>query len=239
MPQCDYCKNEIDNKIRASKIKSGLKCGSQKHGFCSKECRKLYILENTYMLIDCQQCGMQFKKEKTKIGKNNFCSSKCFGAFKKYKAKSKKGTLSVCLGCRMEFLVKKGGSGKFHNTICQNLFKRNGTINNWKSGLHSGMSGSRICSIIRNYIFDKYHHKCSKCGWCQKSQYTNKIPLQIDHINGNYMDSGEDNLQLLCPNCHTLTRNYGSLNRGHGRLGKINYRQERYVLNKNLSVAQG
>ena len=37
----------------------------------------------------------------------------------------------------------------------------------------------------------------------------NKLVLQID---GDATNNSEDNLQLLCPNCHSLTENYGRLN---------------------------
>ena len=46
---------------------------------------------------------------------------------------------------------------------------------------------------------------------------TGKSPLHIDHVNGDWSDNRELNLQLLCPNCHALTPNYGVLNRGKGR----------------------
>ena len=35
--------------------------------------------------------------------------------------------------------------------------------------------------------------------------YTRTIPLEIHHKDGNYLHSVEDNLMLLCPNCHSLT----------------------------------
>lgn len=71
-------------------------------------------------------------------------------------------------------------------------------------------------------MFEKYDNKCSICGWNDINEYTGKIPLQIDHIDGDYTNSIEENLRLLCPNCHSLTENYGSRNKGNGR----KYRQE-------------
>jgi DNA-directed RNA polymerase subunit RPC12/RpoP len=36
--------------------------------------------------------------------------------------------------------------------------------------------------------------------------------LEIHHIDGNYLNNTIENLQVLCPNCHSLTLNYKALN---------------------------
>jgi hypothetical protein len=43
------------------------------------------------------------------------------------------------------------------------------------------------------------------------------VPLDIDHINGSYIDNSPSNVRLLCPSCHALTPTYKGLNRGNGR----------------------
>ena len=45
--------------------------------------------------------------------------------------------------------------------------------------------------------------KCELCGWCQKSE-DGRIPVELDHINGDRTDNRIENLRVLCPNCHSL-----------------------------------
>lgn len=45
--------------------------------------------------------------------------------------------------------------------------------------------------------------KCELCGWAKKS-IDGRIPLELDHINGNHEDNRLVNLRILCPNCHSL-----------------------------------
>jgi Zn finger protein HypA/HybF involved in hydrogenase expression len=54
-------------------------------------------------------------------------------------------------------------------------------------------------------------HKCEKC---ELTEWNGEpIPLELHHINGNHYDNRIDNLQLLCPNCHTQTTTFGNKNR--------------------------
>lgn len=65
---------------------------------------------------------------------------------------------------------------------------------------------------LKNRLLDESikKHKCENCG--NEKWLDDNIPLQLHHINGNRFDNRIDNLQLLCPNCHVLTDNFGSKN---------------------------
>lgn len=72
-------------------------------------------------------------------------------------------------------------------------------------------------SFVRPYMLKKHKHKCSKCGWNEINPVTGVSPLAIHHIDGDVFNARPENLELLCPNCHSLTPNYKNLNYGYGR----------------------
>lgn len=92
----------------------------------------------------------------------------------------------------------------------------------WKNGLENGWTGKafRVNSYIKKYLFLKYNNKCCKCGWNKINPITKKIPLEINHIDGNAANCKEKNLELICPNCHSLTPNFRNLNKKSCRIRK-------------------
>ena len=55
-------------------------------------------------------------------------------------------------------------------------------------------------------------HECCKCGNSGHWQ-GDKLVLQLDHENGINNDNRLSNLRLLCPNCHSQTKNFSGRNR--------------------------
>ena len=91
----------------------------------------------------------------------------------------------------------------------------------WNKGLR-GIGKPRIPLekiLVKNSYFQSYKLKkrlfadglkpqyCEKCGWAQRTK-DGYLPLELDHINGDRHDNRLGNLRILCPNCHSLTKNH-------------------------------
>jgi hypothetical protein len=80
-----------------------------------------------------------------------------------------------------------------------------------------GVSGHVPLHFLARVLRDFYGERCMKCGWAQRHEKTGKVPVEIEHIDGNWRNNRLTNLTLLCPNCHALTPTFRGLNRGRGR----------------------
>ena len=122
-----------------------------------------------------------------------------------------------CLNCGKE--IRSGT--KYCNNTCAAQYKEKEYIKRWLNGEESGISGKDdIREPIRRYLFKINNNSCEKCGWKEINPYTNKVPLQIHHIDGDCLNNNPNNLQLLCPNCHSLTENFGARNKNCTREDK-------------------
>ena len=96
----------------------------------------------------------------------------------------------------------------------------------WNKGL-KGIGKPRLPLdkiLVKNSTFQSYKLKnrlfavglkpqyCEECGWDKRSP-DGRLPLEIDHINGDSNDNRLENLRILCPNCHSLKPSHRGKNR--------------------------
>ena len=97
----------------------------------------------------------------------------------------------------------------------------------WNKGL-KGFISKRLIPLedilVRESSYQSYKLKnrlfvlglktraCEQCGWAQKA-VDGRLPLELDHINGDRKDNRLENLRILCPNCHSLQPTHRARNR--------------------------
>ena len=55
-----------------------------------------------------------------------------------------------------------------------------------------------------------------KCEKCNLDKWLNELmPIELHHRDGDRTNNNLDNLQLLCPNCHSFTHNWNGRNRNN------------------------
>ena len=160
--------------------------------------------KKTYWLCECE-CGTQKEIQTSHLTSGFIKSCGCLCLIET-KTREK---FEYCLHCGNKLGRHQY---KFCSKECFYEYKKSENIRLWQEGELSGVKGKGTSDFIRNYMLKKANYKCEKCGWGEKNPYSSLIPLELHHKDGDYTNNQEDNLEILCPNCHSLTENYKSLN---------------------------
>jgi hypothetical protein len=112
----------------------------------------------------------------------------------------------------------KAHSAAFCSQRCQLEHYHQRMIALWRSGaLPPRLYFNRT---VRRHIIEAAGNKCQRCGWNECNPFTGRVPLEIEHIDGDWQNNAPDNIGVLCPNCHALTATFRGANRGRGRPGR-------------------
>lgn len=116
---------------------------------------------------------------------------------------------------------------KYCSQKCQMENEYREYIRRWIKGEVSGEKYvGEVSGHVRRWLFERSGGRCEsvvdgkRCNWSRVNEITGKIPLTVHHKNGNSKKHSPDNLELICPCCHSVTPTYGSLNKGNGRRGR-------------------
>ena len=152
--------------------------------------------------------------------KKMYCGSRCAAIVNNSKRPKR---FYFCMVCNKQI---RRANRKYCSIKCQWRYSYNQYIARWKQGLEDGNRGITthvLSGHLRRYLKEKYGEKCSVCGWSERNLSTSVVPLEVDHIDGNPENNKEENLRLICPNCHSLTSSFRNLNKGNGRAWRIKY----------------
>jgi predicted nucleic acid-binding Zn ribbon protein len=168
---------------------------------------KAYLLDPKV----CLCCGKRLGYQKRS---NKFCDKSCAATYNNSRKAQK--PRPNCLNCGKKLNL---GNKFCYNNFCQFEYQYKQYIKSWKE------TGKFSKGPIKRYLAEK-QEGCWECGiteWNGKP-----IVLELEHIDGNSLNNQEENLSLLCPNCHSQTDTYKGKNTGNGR----HSRRMRYIEGK-------
>ncbi|MDV7401150.1 HNH endonuclease signature motif containing protein, partial [Arthrospira platensis SPKY1] len=112
-------------------------------------------------------------------------------------------------------------TNKYCSNNCQRDLEHKNRITEWKT---TGKIGDRTLKRVLLEI----NNSCWICGI---TEWNNKpITFELEHKDGDSTNNSEDNVCLICPNCHSQTETYKAKNKGSGR----HYRMKRYYDGKSF-----
>jgi len=155
----------------------------------------------------CKKCNREFEPEKGLI---NYCSMECRNS-RSWSDYDK---------------LKKSESAKKSEKVKESLEHSRALIDLKKIGeLNKELANYKIMNEefeklsfgrLKKRIMLEQNGKCNRCGiseWIGE-----KITLELEHKDGNHFNNDQDNLECLCPNCHSLTSTWRGRNKGDKRV---------------------
>ncbi len=119
-----------------------------------------------------------------------------------------------CLYCNSPQAPAKSrrnlGTRKYCNNTCQNAFQRQKKQQEFLVGKFKGVLLNfrtlKDGEWTRRLLVEKFGYACAKCGiseWCNSP-----ITLEVNHIDGDASNNVLENVEFLCPNCHSQTSTF-------------------------------
>jgi len=123
--------------------------------------------------------------------------------------------IGICKHCGKELSKYKQRDKKYCSARCFGDSVKRKHLKKWIDNPVG--SPESIPTPLRNHLLETHKHKCSICGWGEINKWTGKVPLEVNHIDGDTSNNRLKNLEVLCPNCHALTPTSGILNKGNSK----------------------
>lgn len=160
---------------------------------CSRKCARAYQAEKNACVKACVVCNAGFRVTSTRSESAKYCSNLC-------KGRAMKGRGSVrheCTHCHAEFWDSPSKNRKYCSRACVN--KASKTI--WRPTFTAARD-----NIKRNSRLTR----CERCGYDEYPEI-----LGVHHKDRNRENNTPDNLEVLCPNCHSVEHKKHIAHGGH------------------------
>jgi hypothetical protein len=156
------------------------------------------------------------------FGRVKYCSKECLIIVRAERQKIRKRP--TCIHCDKPISNNKG-----YCKDCKLAYNKINRIKDWLAGKDNGRRGKTATVYwIKKYLIDLRGNKCERCGWHEVNTNTNKTPIELHHIDGDFRNNKIENIILLCPNCHSLTLTYRGANKINGRPRKQYFSRKKY-----------
>ena len=148
--------------------------------YCSRQCKAAASVVRGKKC--CEACGNEFDFISARANIAKYCSRSCY-----YKAMRAKGSVSVeCKHCGAEFSTSPSKKRVYCSRACINKSSKELFV--------AKFTTVRKAMNRRNML-----NECERCGY-------NEVPeiLGVHHKDRDRKNNSIDNLEVLCPNCHSL-----------------------------------
>lgn len=222
--KCEFCGKENKTKFQNGR-------------FCDMKCKNTFVCkENTGRKnkLKCVECGLEVEKGWT-YKKRNFVCKSCIEKKRREEYEENPKKCKKC-GNNISYKMRKGtfcsrscANGRKHTEDSKKNISKG--VSNWAKNnkekkkeqskkligkKHTEETKKRISSKLQIYPTDllKLKRKLvtneTKCELCNESgiKANGKSFIEIHHIDGNNKNNNDNNLQFLCPNCHSKTSSF-------------------------------
>lgn len=157
--------------------------------------------------MKCEYCS---KEQDGSYGSGRFCSQKCARGFSsKEKRQEINKKVSIKLKGHKPTKCFKKGHIPFHVFNKKDQEKAKVTKSKKRQEMLKKLSFEELPkSEIRKIVFKEQEGKCNICGIINWNNLV--ITLELHHKDGDGDNNKRENLEYLCPNCHSQTEDYRS-----------------------------
>ncbi len=148
--------------------------------YCSRSCGAKFV--RVQIKRNCEICKNEFEHISSRSNKAKYCSRPCYNVAQRNKGKKQ----YTCHHCLKNFIGHACHNRKYCSKSCVNKAS--------KETFKPSFTTVRKAMLTRQLI-----NKCNRCDYDHEPRI-----LGVHHKDRNRNNNDISNLEILCPNCHSL-----------------------------------